>query len=112
MWAAISSVLLGVAAWLVASFFGKPLQEFYALRNEVHEEIIFIANLLEDEHERREQAVQKMRPLGAKLQSLSATAIPPLHVFLRWRGYDLGKAGGALVTVYPTALTPAIKTAV
>jgi len=44
MWSAIGAALLGVAGWVVASFFGKPFLDFLNLRSQVHEELVFTGN--------------------------------------------------------------------
>ena len=45
MWSALASIPFGVAAWIVVSFFGKPLLDFLKLKSQVHEEIVFTGNV-------------------------------------------------------------------
>jgi len=89
MWSAIASLLLGVAGWLAASFFGKPLLDFLNLRGQVHEEVIFTANV--------GQMVANTCRLGAKLHATNVTTSYLLRWYLSIFGYDLAKAGGGLI---------------
>lgn len=99
MWSAIGAALLGVAGWIVASFFGKPFLDFLTLRSQVHEEIIFTGNAgpMTAHTASYDQAVNSLRRLGAKMQATNVSAQPPLRWFLSKFGYDLAKAGRNLI---------------
>jgi hypothetical protein len=99
MWSAIASVLLGVAGWFVASFFAKPLLDFLNLKSQVHEEIVFTANVgvMRAGTAEYDKAVDSIRRLGAKVQATKVSASLPLGWFLSIFGYDLAKAGGSLI---------------
>lgn len=99
MWSAIASILLGVAGWVVASFFGKPLLDFLNLKSQVHEEIFFTRNVdaMVTGTANYDKAVDSLRRLGAKVQAANVSASPPLGWFISKCGYDLVKAGGGLI---------------
>jgi hypothetical protein len=99
MWSAIASILLGAAGWFAASFFGKPLLDFLNLRREVHEEIIFTANIgqMISSTSEHDQAQDTLRRLGARMQATHASALSLLRWFLSKAGYDLVMAGGGLI---------------
>jgi hypothetical protein len=98
---AIVSVLLGVAGWLAASFFGKPFVEFPNLRKQVHEEITFSGNIGAIAAEVRpaefDSAVATLRRLGAKVKATAETDSLVLRWFLARWGYDLLKASGGMI---------------
>jgi hypothetical protein len=99
MWPAIASFLLGSVGWLVASLLGTPFLDFWKLRGQVHEELIFTGNIGamvagKPEHE---NAVDSLRRLGAKVQATNVSATPPLRWFFGILGYDLVKAGRSLI---------------
>jgi hypothetical protein len=99
MWSAIGAVLLGIAGWIVVSFFGKPFLDFLSLRSQAHEEIIFTGNAgpMNADAPSYEKAVESLRRLGAKVQATNVSAQQPLRWFLSMRGYDLAEAGGNLI---------------
>ena len=90
---------LGVAGWLAASFFGKPLLDFLNLRGQVHEEVIFTANVgqMVANTSDYDKAVNSLRRLGAKLHATNVTTSYLLRWYLSIFGYDLAKAGGGLI---------------
>jgi hypothetical protein len=96
MWSAIATIVLAIAGWLGASFFGKPLLDFRTLKSQVHEEIVFTGNMggmvVPDD-----KTVESLRRLGARVQATDVSASRPLKWFLRVRGYDLVKAGRSLI---------------
>jgi hypothetical protein len=95
---AIVSFLLGVVGWLGVSFFGKPLLDFLNLRSQVHEEIIFTANIGRMAAGTVcDKAQESLRRLGAKLNAGNATASYLLRRYLSKAGYDLVKAGDGLI---------------
>jgi hypothetical protein len=112
---AIVSFLLGVVGWLGASFLGKPLLDFLNLRSQVHEEIIFTANIGRmAAGTAYDKAVDSLRRLGAKVHATNdvtawlplpwhaanaanVIASLPLRWYLSKTGYDLVKAGGGLL---------------
>jgi hypothetical protein len=99
MWSAIWPVLVtfafGGLGWFVANFFAKPFLDFRTLRSQVHEEIIFTANVgkmtarREAEHEK---AVDSLRRLGAKIEAMDES-----HWFISKLGFDLATAGRNLI---------------
>ena len=99
MWSAIGAALLGIAGWIVASFFTRPFLDFLTLRSQVHEEIIFTGNAgpMTVGTASYENAVESLRRLGAKVQATDVTASPPLRWFLSKWGYDLTTAGSNLI---------------
>ena len=103
MWSAIASVLLGLVGWFAARFFGTPFLDFHNLRTQVHEEVIFTANLnpIAAETPRYDKAydnaAESLRRLGAKVQATNVTATRPLRWFLSKQGYDLVDAGKNLI---------------
>jgi hypothetical protein len=100
MWAAIASILLGVAGWIVASFFAKPLLDFLNLKSQVHEEIIFTGKIdAMVAGAKHDKAADSLRRLGAKVQAANVSASRPLAWFLSVFGYDLPKAGGGLIAL-------------
>ncbi len=96
-WSAIGPLLLGVAAWLVTSFFAKPLLDFFNLKSSVFEELVFIANINSITEEPPTQAEQTIRRLGAKVQATDLSASFLLRWFLRICQYDLDLAGRNLI---------------
>jgi hypothetical protein len=98
MWPAIASVLLGVTGWLVTSFFMKPLLDFLNLRSQVHEEVIFTANVgpMAAGKPIYDKAEESLRRLGAKVEATNATASRLLRCYLSM-AYDLDKAHGGLI---------------
>lgn len=99
MWAAVTTVLLGVAGWLAASFFGRPLLEFYELRRDVHQEILFTDNIgtleLRPDGNRAkfDEAVITLRRLGTKLHAFNVRSRYPLRAYLgigdmTWSGLE------------------------
>jgi len=96
---AIASILLGVAGWLVTSFFAKPLLDFLNLRSQVHEEVIFTANVgpMAKDTPAYEKAEESLRRLGAKMHAANETTSSLLRWFLSKFGYDLAKASGGLI---------------
>ncbi|SEE85917.1 hypothetical protein SAMN05444161_7485 [Rhizobiales bacterium GAS191] len=99
MWSAIASVLLGVAGWLVTSFFGKPWVDFMNLGSQVHEEITYTANVrgMLADAEGFKQAALSLRRFAAKVLATNVTTSPLLRLFLSKSGYDLTKASGGLI---------------
>jgi hypothetical protein len=98
MWCAIGSFLLGGIGWFATSFFAKPYLDFWNLRGQVHEEIIFTGNIghMVAGTSDYDKAVDSLRRLGAKVQATNITALPLLRRCLSNAGYDLVKAGGGL----------------
>jgi hypothetical protein len=98
MLCAIVSFLLGVAGWLVTNFFAKPFLDFLILRGQVHEEILFTANIGQMSRVAPcEAARDSLRRLGAKLEATNTTASPPLRWFFSKCGYDLAGASAGLI---------------
>ena len=99
MWCGIVSVLLGVAGWFVTSFFAKPLLDFWNLRSQVQEEIIFTANIapIAADDSRYRKTVDSLRRLGAKVLAMNITESRLLRRYLSKCKYDLGKAGCRLI---------------
>ncbi len=88
------SILLGIIGWFVASFFAKPLLDFLNLRNQVHEEIIYTANIGQTSRDTpaHHKGIEALRRLGAKVDAINHTAWWPLRWFLSKNGYDLPMA--------------------
>ncbi len=97
MWSALASISVGVSAWIVVSFFGKPLLDFLKLKSQVHEEIVFTANVgaMVAGTASYDKAVDSLRRLGAQVQATGASH--PIAWLLSVLGYDLVKAGGGLI---------------
>ena len=112
MWPAIASFLLGIVGWVVVSFVGTPFLDFKKLRAQVHEEVIFTANIgvMVAEKPEHAKAVESLRRLGAKVQATNASAWRPLRWFIGRLGYDLVKAGRSLIALSSSlAKTPDIR---
>jgi len=90
LWTAFASIIppAAIARWLWTPFF-----DFWRLRREVHQELIFRADLI-NAGTYDKDAVAALRRLGIKMQDVS----PAL---LRWGlaqvGYDVAWAGGNLI---------------
>jgi hypothetical protein len=104
MWCGIVSVLLGVAGWFVTSFFAKPLLDFWNLRSQVQEEVIFTANVapIAAHDPRYRKTADSLRRLGAKVLAMNITESRPLRRYLSKCKYDLGKAGRGLINLSGT----------
>lgn len=98
MWCGIVSILLGVAGWFVTSFFAKPLLDFWNLRSQVQEEVIFTANVapIATNDPRYRKTADSLRRLGAKVLAMNITESRLLRWYLSKCKYDLGKAGHGL----------------
>jgi hypothetical protein len=100
LWTALASVPpVTIAGWLA-----KPLRDFWRLRREVHQELIFRANIINaGTFIYDKDAVDALRRLGVKMQDVS----PAL---LRWGlaqvGYDVAWAGGNLIGLSNALLDP------
>ena len=99
MWPAIASFSFGILGWLAISFFAKPYLDFLILRGQVHEEIIYTANVgsLAMNTPDYYKAVESLRRLAARVKAAKVSASRPLGWFLSFRGYDLEKAGTGLI---------------
>ncbi len=104
MWSSIASALLGVAGWFVTSFFVKPLLDFWTLRSQVLEEVIFTANVapIAAEDPRYRMTVDSLRRLGAKVLAMNIAESRLLRSYLSKCKYDLGKAGSGLIRLSGT----------
>jgi hypothetical protein len=94
-------IVLGIVGWCVASFLATPFLDFMKLRGQVHEELIFTANIGamlagKPEHAK---AMDSLRRLGAKVQATNVSAAGPLRWFFGFLGYDLVKAGRSLIAL-------------
>jgi hypothetical protein len=112
-WPVLATLALGGAGWFVASFFAKPLLDFLTLRSQVHEEILFTANVGPITAHRtadHERAADSLRRLGARMKAMDASvrtplaqawllslAQAPLRCFLSSLGFDLATAGDGLI---------------
>jgi hypothetical protein len=104
----ILTAIFGIAGWLVASLLGKPFLDFLALRGQVHEEMVFTANIgpmMGHDKEACDKAVESLRRLGAKMQAMNVSATPQLRWFFNYFKFDLATAGGNLIGL-SNALSP------
>jgi hypothetical protein len=104
----ILTIIFGIAGWFVASFLGKPFLDFLALRGQVHEEMVFTANIgpmMGHDKEAYDKAVESLRRLGAKMQAMNVSATNQLRWFFNYCELDLATAGGNLIGL-SNALSP------
>jgi hypothetical protein len=104
----ILTAIAGIAGWLVASFLGKPFLDFLALRGQVHEEMIFTANvgpMIGHDKETYNKARESLRRLGARMHGMNVSATPQLRWFFNYFKFDLATAGGNLIGL-SNALSP------
>ena len=96
----IAHLLLAAAAavvgWFVVQFFARQLLEFYELRKQIHEELVFTANIGDANSIGFDKGVDDLRRLSAKLDALNRSLSVGSHRYLVWRGYELEKAAGGL----------------
>jgi hypothetical protein len=95
---AIAAVGLGAAGWFAANFLGEPLLRFARLRRDIHESLIFTANISSIIRvEIQNAGYDELRRHGARLEALWTTA--PQLVRRSWvfRRYDLTGAATALI---------------
>jgi hypothetical protein len=81
--------------WLATNFFGKPYLDFRNLKSQVHQELIFTANVGQVSRDTPDysNAVDSLRHLGTQVLAV----VPPLRWGLNVCGYDLAKAGNGLI---------------
>jgi hypothetical protein len=101
LWTAFASITppASYCGWLA-----KPFLDFWRLRREVHQELIFRANIINaGTFIYDKEAIAALRRLGIKMQDVS----PAL---LRWGlaqvGYDVAWAGGNLIGLSNALLDP------
>lgn len=103
MWAAIGSILLGVLGWTVTSFVAKPIIDFLELRRKVHEELVYTGNIglmdlqNAERREKFEEAVERLRRLGAQVQAMDVGMISLVRKILVWTGFNLTQSGRGLI---------------
>jgi hypothetical protein len=97
----IATFVVAVAGWLVTNFVAKPYLNFWNLRSQVHEEIVFTANVapIDVGSPRYLEVADSLRRLGAKVLTTNNTAFPPLRLYLSKAGFDLAKAGDGLIAL-------------
>jgi hypothetical protein len=104
----IATFLLGGLGWFVTSFFAKPYLDFRNLRSQVHEEIVFTANVapIGVENPRYREVADSLRRLGAKVLTTNETESRLLRWYLSRTGYDLASAGGGLIGLANALVDP------
>ena len=96
--ATVGTLLLGGLGWIVTSFIARPLLDFAELRRKVHEEIIYTGNIsrmdLQDDERRNkfDEAVEKLRRLGAQMQAIHVASTYTVRRILAWLGFNVGRA--------------------
>jgi hypothetical protein len=105
---AIASFLLVGVGWFVTNLLAKPYLDFLNLRSQVHEGIVFTANVapIDVTGPRYREVADSLRRLGAKVLTTNNTESRPLRWYLSWRGYDLVKAGNSLVVLSGCLVDP------
>lgn len=85
----------------LARIYSRNPTSILNLRSQVHEEIVFTANVapIDVESPRYREVADSLRRLGAKVLTTNNTESRPLRRYLSWRGYDLVKAGNSLVVL-------------
>jgi hypothetical protein len=80
---AIASFLFVGVGWFVTNLLAKPYLDFLDLRSQVHEEIIFTANVapIDAKDPRYRVASDSLRRLGAKVLTTNNTESPLLRSF-------------------------------
>jgi hypothetical protein len=104
----ILTAVFGVAGWLAASFLGKPFLDFLALRGQVHEEMVYRANvgpMVGYDKEKFDEAIEVLRRLGAKMHAMNISATPQLRWFFKYSKFDVATAAGNLIGL-SNALSP------
>jgi hypothetical protein len=99
------------AGWFALTFLVKPYLEFWRLRQEVQEELIYLSNVhypsqetfaegtdedYAEEVRRHLDALDRYRRLGARLTALHVSLYWPLRYLLRLRNYDFERAARTL----------------
>ena len=103
----LGSFALGALAWLLTHYVAGPILELRRLRQAVHEELLYTANigwvnfngrLAENEKGRHDQAVRDVRRLAAKISALAATWPWVARWYLIWpEKLDLSAATTGLI---------------
>jgi hypothetical protein len=91
----VGAVILLAFGWFVTNFAAKPYVDFRNLKREVHQELIFTANVgpMSLGTPDYSNAVDSLRRLGSRVR------VHPLRWCLSVCGYDLAQAGNALIAL-------------
>ena len=94
----VFSLAAGGIGWLLFHLVGKHLIKFYELRSDIHEALVYHANVRDDTLEPyRSDARDELRRLAACLAALDIALTKPNRAFMTKRQYDLERAVGDLI---------------
>lgn len=94
----VGTLVLGAVGWYGTHYIVRPWLEFRDLRKQVHESLIFFANVRDRTHDKRyEQAETEFRKLAAKLSALNVSNSKFVRLLFSARGYNLTGASSALI---------------
>jgi hypothetical protein len=91
------AVLSGIVGWFATSFIAKPLADFWNLKSQVLEEMVFTGNINDEHMASYKASAASLRRLGAKVQATEVTTSWLLRWYLSIFKYDLSIAGKNLI---------------
>src|SRR5262245_40200417 len=92
------AISLGPVSWWFGQFYGRQIEAFYSLRQQIRESLVRYANVAADADANRiEPIVGEYRELGVKLDSLWVGSIALVRWTIRRRGYDVPRAHKGLI---------------